>query len=245
MRPFEDEQDDEYGVVCDVFRERRVGDRKGKAIGSTSSTVAPATSTTATITTTVSECTTKGVRFAERSKVSDGGGKPQRRRRLGTGTGSASAGAGRSEGKVVWRRTLVVHNVCESDVEFSKDGVCLWVKVAPPPAATTTSTTSTATATATITSSSTTTTTTTATTTAAGKGKEPRLTRLEVECHGKTCTAGTKDERRGVIFPCKVWRWRPPPRITRVRAQEGGRARERARRRRWESRRKMRGRRVD
>ena len=219
----EEEQDDEYGVVYDVFRERRVGDRKGQATGSISSTGAPATSTTATTTTTtVSEGTTRGVRFAEGSKVSDGGGKPQRRRRFGTGTGSASAGAGGSDGKVVWRRTLVMHNVCESDVEFGKDGVCLWVKVAPPPAATTTSTTSTATATITSsTSATTTTTTTTAPTAAAGKEKEPRLTRLEVECHGKIRTAGTKDERRGVIFPCKVWRWRPPPRITRVRGQEG------------------------
>ena len=119
-RPREEEQDDEYEVVYDVFRERRVGDRKGQAIDPTSSTGAPATSTTATATTTVSEGTTRGVRFAEGSKVSDGGGKPQRRRRFGTGTGSASAGAGGSDGKVVWRRTLVMHNVCESDVEFGK-----------------------------------------------------------------------------------------------------------------------------
>jgi len=201
--------------VYDDFLERRVGDRKGQAIGSTSSTVAPATSTMGTTTTTLSECTTKGVRFAEGSKVTDGGGKPQRRRCLGTGVGSASAGAGAggNDGKVVWRHTLVLHNVCESEVEFAKDGVCLWVKVAPP-AAENTSITSTAT----ITSSDTSTTTaTTATTAAAGKEKEPRLTHLEVEYHGKTRTAGTKDERQGVIFPCKVWRWRPPPRITRVR----------------------------
>ena len=214
-RPRE-EQDDECGVVYDVFRERRVGDRKDQAIGSTSSTVAPAASTTVTSTTTVSEGTTRGVRFAEGSKVIDGGGTPQRRCRLGTGTGTGSAGAGAGAGgnggKVV----------CESDVEFGKDGVCLWVEVAPPPpAAETTSTTSTAAAAITSSSTNTTTTTTTATTTTAGKEKEPRLTRLEVQCHGKTRTAETKDERRGVIFPCKVWRWRPPPRIT-TRSGEGG-----------------------
>ena len=70
-RPRKEEQDGEYGVVYDIFRERRVGGRKGQAIGSTSSTGAPATSTTATTTTTVSEGTTRGVRFAEGSKITD------------------------------------------------------------------------------------------------------------------------------------------------------------------------------
>jgi hypothetical protein len=211
-RPREEEQDNEYGAVYDVYRERRVGHREKPAIGSAPSTTAPATATT----TTDPEVTAKGVRFAEGSKVADGGNKLQRRRRLGT-TGSGSAREG--DGKVVWRRTLVMRNVCESDVEFGKDGVCLWVKLTPPAAAAVLSTTPTTSITTTTTTTTTTTPATT-TATAASKEKEPRLTRLEVEYDSKTRAVKTKDERRGVIFPCKVWRWRPPPRVTRTRAQK-------------------------
>ena len=215
-RPREEEQDaEEYGAVYDVFRERRV-------TGSASTTAAPAITTMAiTATGTVPSTegtTTKGVRFAAGSKLADGGGKPQRRRRPGMGSES-------SNGKIVWRRTLVMRNVYESDVEFGKDGVCLWVKVAPHSAKTTST-------------MATTPSSTTASPTAApapadavvassGGGrteKEPRLPRLEVEYDGTPRTTGSKsqkDERRGVVFPCKVWRWRPPSRVTRTsRAQK-------------------------
>jgi len=191
-RPREEEQDDKYGVVHD---------RKGQAIGSTSSTVAPATSTAATTTTTVSKGTTSGVRFAEGPKVTDGGGQV-------SATPPSRDRDRKHECRCRWKRlksrmaTLARH-----------------AQGSPPPAAETTSITSTATTTIT---SSTTSTTTTTTAAAAGKEKEPRLTRLEVEYHGKTRTAGTNDKRRGVIFPCKFWRWRTPLRITRVRRQEEG-----------------------
>ena len=219
-RPREEEQDDEYGAVYDVFRERRVGDRKDEATSSASSTAAPATGATTTAPAT-SEGTTKGVRFAEGSKVADGGSKPHRRRRLKAGTGSTGGGGG--DGKVVWRRTLIMRNVCESDVDFGRDGVSLWVKVAPSTAKITSSTSTTTTSTSIMspaTFTATPTATPTATTTTAVGTEEPLLTRLKVEYDGKTRTAGTKDERRGVVFPCKVWRWRPPPRITHIRVQK-------------------------
>ena len=229
-RPREEEQDDEYGAVYDVFRERRVGHRRGQATSPlppsdglpTSATTT--TTTAATANTTVYESTSKGVRFAHGSKLADGGSKPQRYRRLGTGNASASgSGNGNGgDGKVVWRRTLVMRNACESDLEFGKDGVCLWV----PPAAKATSTTTSTSATATATSTTKSTTTAAAAAAAAapppgGGGKEeketePRLARLEVEYDGTTRTARTMDERRGVIFPCKVWRWRPPLRVIRT-----------------------------
>ena len=195
-RPREEEKDDgECGALYDVFRERRV-------TGSAPPTVEPAATTTTSVTSTstsIDATTTKGVRFAAGSKLADGG-KPQRRRRPGTGNEG-------SNGKVVWRRTLVMRNVCESDVEFGKDGVCLWIKVAPPPVAVPT--------TAAKASSS----GPTATTASAGGGgngnveKESRLTRLEVEYDGKPPTAGS---RRGIVFPCKVWRWRLPAQVTRT-----------------------------
>ena len=225
-RPREEEQDDEYGAVYDIFRERRVGARRGQATGAASS-AAGTTTTAASAAPAVSEgTTTKGVRFAVGSKVADGGGRPQRRRRLKAGTGTGGASGGGGDGKVVWRRTLVMRNVSESDVDFGRDGVCLWIRVAPPAANTTSSASTTATSTSTTTPASTTGTATapatgTATATAAAASeKEPRLTRLEVAYDGKTRTARTKDERRGVVFPCKVWRWRPPPRITHIRAQK-------------------------
>ena len=221
-RPREEEQDDEeYGAVYDVFRERRV---TGSA--PPTATVAPAPTTTGTDTATTSDNTititsAKGVRFAAGSKLADGGCRPQRRRRH-PGMGSAS------NGKAVWRRTVVMRNVCESDVEFGKDGVCLWVRVTPPAAAKSTPTT----ATVPITTSIAATAAPPAFAFAGGGGgweKEPRLTRLEAEDDGiapvpvpvpTTTSCKTKDERRGVFVPCKVWRWRPPPRVTaRTRAQ--------------------------
>ena len=208
-RPREEEQDDgEYGALYDVFRERRV-------TRSSSPTVEPAATTTTSVTSTATgtedTTTTKGVRFAAGSKLADGGGKPQRRRRPGMGSES-------SGGKVVWRRTLVMRNVCESDVEFGKDGVCLWIKVAPPPVAvaTTAAKTSSSGPTTTIAAAAV---SAPASASAGGGEKEPRLTRLEVEYDGTSPTAGSKlkkDERRGVVFPCKVWRWRVPTRVTRT-----------------------------
>ena len=221
-RPREEEQDDEeYEAVYDVFRERR-------ATGSAPPSTAPATTTTATGTTTSTEGTTaKGVRFAAGSKLADGGCKPRRRQRPGTGSES-------SNGKIVWRRTLVMRNVCESDVEFGKDGICLWVKVVPPAAVAAAVANTTVTPTLLATTTATTATTSPApaapapaapASSSGRREKEPRLTRLEVEYDGTPLTVGSKskkDERRGVIFPCKVWRWRPPPRVTRTPCTQKG-----------------------
>jgi hypothetical protein len=221
-RPREEEHDDEeYGAVYDVFRERRV-------TGSAPPTAAHITTATTISTATTTECTTtKGVRFAAGSKLADGGCKPRRRRHPGVGSES-------SNGKIVWRRTLVMRNVCESDVEFGKDGVCLWVKVAPVAVgAATAKSSSTATSPPALLATITTinappspapavpaSASASASSRGGGREKEPHLTRLEVEYGGTPHTAGSKskkkDERRGVVFPCKVWRWRPPPPVTRT-----------------------------
>ena len=206
-RPREEEQDEEeYRALYDVFRERRVT-TSAPPTAATATTTTTTTSGTSTATSTEGT-TTKGVRFAAGSKLDDGGGKPQRRRRPGAGSES-------SNGKVTWRRTLVMRNVCESDVEFGKDGVCLWIKVSPPVSVTK------AAAAAKTSSSPTSAPPASAFPGGGGSGEtESRLTRLEVEYDGTPTppTAGSKskkDARRGVVFPCKVWRWRAPPRVTR------------------------------
>jgi hypothetical protein len=232
-RPREEEQDDEeYGAVYDVFRERRVGWFYPTYYGTCCHYHRPRPLVLRP------QPRPPALLLPPKTPAQKACASPRARSSRTGGQAPAAASRKRdrergSDGKVVWRRTIVMRNVCESDVEFGKDGICLWVKVAPRVAKATSSTTATATTpttSATATTATTTTTTPTAptvptaTTTTApasvgggGREKEPRLTRLEVECDG---TVRSKDERRGVVFPCKVWRWRPPPRVPRTRAQK-------------------------